>query len=430
MSTSRSAELFARACRRIPGGVNSPVRAFRAVGGEPRFIARGEGAYLTDADGNRYVDYVCSWGAQLVGHAHPQVTAAVADAAAAGLGFGAPTESECLFAELLTEALPAMEMVRAVSSGTEATMSAIRTARGFTGRDRVLKFAGCYHGHADMLLVAAGSGALTLGIPSSAGVPANAVANTAVLPYNDSAALEAYFAAHGDATAAVIIEPIAGNMNLICAEDEFLRTLRALCDKHGAVLIFDEVMSGFRVAAGGAQALTGVTPDMTCLGKVVGGGLNVAAFGGRRDIMETLAPLGAVYQAGTLSGNPLALAAGLATLKIILSDGFYEKLTARAVEVTEALTAAAQNADVPFCAKSVGGMLGLYFAATPPTTLAEVEQCDIEKFRKFFHAMLARGVYLAPSAFEANFISAAHDEETTAKTQEAATAAFAEIAVT
>lgn len=428
MESSRSAQLFARSCRHIPGGVNSPVRAFRAVGGEPLFIARGEGAYLFDADGKRYVDYVCSWGAQLVGHAHPQVTAAVSQAAAAGLGFGAPTESECLFAELLTRALPSMEMVRAVSSGTEATMSAIRTARGYTGRNRVVKFAGCYHGHADMLLVAAGSGALTLGIPSSAGVPESAIAETSVLPYNDSQALSDYFAAHGDRTAAVIVEPIAGNMNLICAAPEFLHTLRSLCDKHGSVLIFDEVMSGFRVAAGGAQALTGITPDMTCLGKVVGGGLNVAAFGGCRDIMHALAPLGAVYQAGTLSGNPLALAAGLATLEILLSEDFYPRLARHANEVVQAFSDGARAAGVPFCAQSVGGMLGLYFAATPPASLAEAEQCDIPLFRKFFHAMLTRGVYLAPSAFEAGFISTAHNEETLAHTRQAAGEAFAEIA--
>lgn len=423
----RSGELYSRSCARIPGGVNSPVRAFRAVGGDPLFISRGEGAYIFDADGNRYVDYVCSWGAQLVGHAHPRITAAITEAAAAGLGFGAPSESECRFAERLTAALPSMEMVRAVSSGTEATMSAIRTARGFTGRDRLIKFAGCYHGHADALLVSAGSGVLTLGIPSSTGVPRGAVADTAVLPYNDSQAVADYFHRYGDETAAVIIEPIAGNMNLVCASYDFLAALRAQCDKHGTVLIFDEVMTGFRVAAGGAQQLTGIQPDMTCLGKVIGGGLNVAAFGGRRDIMQVLAPLGSVYQAGTLSGNPLALAAGLATLDIILADGFYEQLTKTSRQLIELLRQAAAAHDIPFSGRALGGMFGMYFAAEPPACLAEAEQCDIERFRRFFHAMLSAGVYLAPSAFEAGFINAAHDDTILSETAAAAQTAFAKI---
>lgn len=426
--TSRSAGLFEKSRALIPGGVNSPVRAFRAVGGTPLFIASGDGAYMTDADGNRYVDYVCSWGAQLVGHAHPAVTDAVCRAAAAGLGFGTPTESEYRFAALLASALPSMEMVRAVSSGTEAAMSAIRVARGFTGRDRIVKFAGCYHGHADSLLVAAGSGALTLGLPSCAGVPKGAVGDTAVLPYNDTAALEAYFAEHGGATAAVIIEPIAGNMNLIRAGQEFLQRLRALCSRHGAVLIFDEVMSGFRVAAGGAQQLTGIAPDLTCLGKVIGGGLNVAAFGGRRDIMQALAPLGDVYQAGTLSGNPLALAAGIATLEIILADGFHARLDALGRQVAALLADSAQAAGVEFCAQSVGGMFGIYFAAQPPASLAGMEKCDTALFARFFHAMLAEGVYLAPSAFEAGFVSAALDEDALAITKSAADKAFASLA--
>ena len=426
--TTRSGELYAECCALIPGGVNSPVRAFRAVGGEPLFIHRGEGAYIFDVDGNCYIDYVCSWGAQLVGHAHPDITAAVAAAAAAGLGFGAPTESEYRFAEKLTTAFSSIEMVRAVSSGTEATMSAIRTARGFTGRDRLVKFAGCYHGHADALLVSAGSGVLTLGLPSSAGVPHNAIADTTVLPYNDGQAVEDYFQQHGDETAAVIIEPVAGNMNLVRAAPDFLAVLRAQCDKHGAVLIFDEVMSGFRVAAGGAEQLLGIRPDMTCLGKVIGGGLNVAAFGGRRDIMQCLAPLGSIYQAGTLSGNPLALAAGLATLEIILADGFYEQLVKTSRQLIEVLEKAAAKHHIPFSGQAVGGMFGIYFADTPPRCLTDAEQCDIEQFRRFFHAMLAAGVYLAPSAYEAGFISAAHDETVLAETAAAADNAFAEIA--
>lgn len=428
LPTSRSRALFTASRALIPGGVNSPVRAFQAVGGDPRFIAGGAGAYITDVDDNRYIDYVCAWGAQLTGHAHPRVVAAVQQAAAAGLGFGAPTESEYEFARHLTTAIPSMQMVRAVSSGTEATMSAIRTARGHTGRDRIVKFAGCYHGHADSLLAAAGSGALTLGIPSCAGVPAAAVAQTTVLPYNDCDALAAHLATHGDLTAAVIIEPIAGNMNLVRAHPEFLAHLRAGCDKHGIVLIFDEVMSGFRTAPGGAQQLYNVLPDMTCLGKAIGGGLNVAAFGGRRDIMQNLAPLGAVYQAGTLSGNPLALAAGLATLRLIQAPDFHPRLATAARTLVTALAAAATAAGVPFCADSVGGMVGLYFAPTPPTSLAQAQQHDNAAFKKFFHAMLARGVYFAPSAYEAGFVSIAHDSAVIAATAAAAQDAFTEIA--
>lgn len=425
----KSAALFARACARIPGGVNSPVRAFAAVGGNPPFITRGDGAFVWDADGRRYVDYVCSWGAQIVGHAHPAVVSAVQTAAENGLGFGAPHEAECRFAETLCAALPSLEMVRAVNSGTEATMSAIRTARGHTGRALLVKFAGCYHGHVDALLVDAGSGALTLGAPSSAGVPPAAVADTVVLPYNDPEAAAQFFRRRGGETAAVIVEPIAGNMNMLIPQREFLTTLRDGCAQHGAVLIFDEVMSGFRVGRGGAQELFGIRPDLTCLGKVIGGGLNVAAFGGRRDIMRQLSPLGAVYQAGTLSGNPMALAAGLATLEIILADGFYDALNAAAAQLVDGLTAAAAAAGVKeFSAQSRGGMLGLYCRPSPPQNFAEVKECDAKKFATFFHAMLSRGIYLAPSMFEAGFISAAHTPKIIEETITAARAAFAEIA--
>ena len=408
---SRSAALFDRAKRRIPGGVNSPVRAFHGVGGEPLFFTHGSGAWLYDADGKRYADYVCSWGAQIVGHAHPAVVEAVRVAAGEGLGFGAPNERECRFAEILCVAMPSLETVRAVSSGTEATMSAIRLARGHTRRDVLVKFAGCYHGHTDALLVDSGSGALTLGTPSSAGVPARAVADTAVLPYNDAQRVADLFAERGDDIAAVIVEPIAGNMNLVRPSGRFLQTLRTMCDKHGAVLIFDEVMSGFRVARGGAQALFDIRPDITCLGKVIGGGLNVAAFGGRRDIMENLSPLGAVYQAGTLSGNPVALAAGLATLDIILADGFYDTLSAAGCRFADGINAAAAETKIPLSAQSIGGMVGIYCQQTPPANFIEVSQCDTEKFAALFHAMLARGVYLAPSAYEAGFVGGAHDNE-------------------
>ena len=385
------------------------------------------GAYLFDADGARYMDYVCSWGALIVGHAHPTVIAAVQEAAARGLGFGAPTETECRFAETIAAAMPSMELTRAVSSGTEATMSAIRVARGFSGKSGIIKFAGCYHGHSDSLLVDAGSGALTLGIPSSEGVPPAAVADTWVLQYNDAQAVSDIFAAQGNNIAAIIVEPIAGNMNMVMPTDEFLSALRELCDKHGALLIFDEVMTGFRVAAGGAQALFGVQPDITCLGKVIGGGLNVAAFGGRANVMRKLAPIGGVYQAGTLSGNPVALAAGLATLKIVLSEGFFERLNQTGKAITAALTAAADEAGVPFCARSIGGMWGFNFRPTPPKNLAEVGECDINTFQKFFHAMLKSGVYLAPSAYEAGFIGSTHGEVEIAATAKAAKESFAEI---
>ena len=425
---NKSAAWLKRSCNVIPGGVNSPARAFNGVGGEPVFFASGDGAYLTDLDGNRYADYVCSWGAAIVGHARPEVLAAARRAMENGLGFGAPTDTECVFAETLREAMPSLAMIRAVNSGTEATMSAIRIARGFTGRDLLIKFNGCYHGHSDSLLVAAGSGALTLGKPSSAGVPAATAAATLSLPYNDSQAIADAFAKHGDSIAAVIVEPIAGNMNMVPADLDFLKTLRGLTEKHGAVLIFDEVMSGFRVARGGAQAIFNIAPDLTCLGKVVGGGLGVAAVGGRRDIMQTLAPLGDVYQAGTLSGNPVALAAGLASLQIALADGFYEKLNDVGARLTSTLSAAAAKHGAPFSAASLGGMLGFYFRPSPPANFAEVQECDLALFAKFFHHMLARGIYIAPSAFEAGFIGDAHGEKEVADFVAAADEFFSEIA--
>ena len=423
----KSSELFSRAQRVIPGGVNSPVRAFHGVGGAPVFFAEGAGAWLADVDGRRYADYVCSWGAIVAGHARAEVVAAVSQTAAKGMGFGAPHENECRFAETLCAAVPSLETVRAVNSGTEATMSAIRVARGFCRRDLLVKFDGCYHGHSDSLLVAAGSGALTLGKPSSGGVPAAIAGCTISLPYNAPQAAEELFARRGDEIAAVIVEPVAGNMNMVRGTPEFLQTLRALCDKHGAVLIFDEVMSGFRIARGGAQEIYGIAPDLICLGKVIGGGLGVAAFGGRRDIMRILAPEGDVYQAGTLAGNPVAMAAGLAVLQIALADGFYAALSAAATAVREAMTAAAQKYDAPFCADSLGGMLGFYFRRTPPANLTDARDCDDELFRKFFHLMLSRGVYLAPSAFEAAFVTAAHDSEVVAHTAAAAEESFAEI---
>ncbi|HEY7903258.1 MAG TPA: glutamate-1-semialdehyde 2,1-aminomutase [Casimicrobiaceae bacterium] len=424
---SRNDELFARAQRTIPAGVNSPVRAFRSVGGTPRFLARGEGAYVFDADGRRYIDYVGSWGPAIVGHAEPGVVRAVQERAALGLSFGAPTEIEIEMAETLCRRLPSLELVRLVSSGTEATMSALRLARGFTGRSRIVKFEGCYHGHGDSLLVKAGSGALTFGQPSSAGVPAAIANETLVLPYNDVAALDALFAAQGDAIAAVIVEPIAGNMNLVKPAAGFLEAIHAQCDRHGAVLIFDEVMTGFRVHARGVQGMTGIVPDLTTLGKVIGGGMPVAAFGGRRAIMEMIAPLGPVYQAGTLSGNPVAIAAGLATLAITERPGFYEGLAATATNLCRGLEAEARRAGVVFAADSVGGMFGLYFAARVPTTFAEIMACDKERFNRFFHAMLDAGVYFAPSAYEAGFVSARHDVATLDATLAAARAAFAAI---
>jgi len=424
---SRNDELFARAQRVIPAGVNSPVRAFRSVGGTPRFFTRGEGAYLWDADGKRYIDYVGSWGPAILGHAHPAVVRAVQEKAKLGLSFGAPTEIEVEMAETLCRLLPSIELVRLVSSGTEATMSALRLARGYTGRSRIVKFEGCYHGHGDSLLVKAGSGALTFGQPSSAGVPAAIANETIVLPYNDLAAVAAAFEAEGGHIACVIVEPIVGNMNLVMPRADFLPGLRALCDRFGAVLIFDEVMTGFRVHPRGVQGITGVTPDLTTLGKVIGGGMPVGAFGGRRAIMERIAPLGPVYQAGTLSGNPVAVAAGLATLHEITAPGFYDRLSATTKALTEGLAAAAKRAGVPFAAQSVGGMFGLYFAPSVPDTYDAVMACDKDRFNRFFHYLLDAGVYLAPSAFEAGFVSAAHTADDIAATVALAEKAFAAV---
>ena len=421
----KSQKLFNHAQLTIPGGVNSPVRAFKSVGGTPLFFQRGKGALVWDADGNSYIDYVGSWGPLICGHAHPDVIKAVQQAAERGLSFGAPTEAEVDMADLLRRLVPSLEQVRLVSSGTEATMSAIRLARGFTGRSRIIKFEGCYHGHADSLLVKAGSGALTFGQPSSAGVPAETAAHTLVLDYNDAAGVEAAFSREGGEIAAVIVEPVAGNMNLVPPRPGFLEMLRELCTRHGAVLIFDEVMTGFRVALGGAQALYGIKPDLTTLGKVIGGGLPVGAFGGRRDIMQCLAPVGPVYQAGTLSGNPVAVAAGLATLQLIQAPGFHDRLAATAHQLCSGLAEAAQARRIPFSARNVGGMFGLFFRETPPATYAEVMQCDKDAFNRFFHAMLTEGVYFAPSAYEAGFVSAAHGPTEIERTLKAAAKVFA-----
>ena len=422
--TSRNDSLFERARERIPAGVNSPVRAFRAVGGTPPFFERASGPHLWDADGKRYIDYLGSWGPMVLGHTHPQVVEAVQGAAARALSFGAPTESEIELAETICRLVPSVEMVRLVSSGTEATMSAIRLARGHTGRSLIVKFEGCYHGHADSLLVKAGSGALTFGNPSSAGVPPETAAHTLVLDFNDSEQVEKTFAARGSDIACVIVEPVAGNMNLVLPRPGFLESLREACTRHGAVLLFDEVMTGFRVALGGAQARYSIKPDLTTLGKVIGGGLPVGAFGGRRDIMEKIAPLGPVYQAGTLSGNPVAVAAGLATLRLVEEKDFQAKIEATTRLLVEGLNAEAKKAKVVFSAQSVGSMFGLYFRASPPTSFAEVMQCDKERFNKFFHHMLDQGVYLAPSAYEAGFVSAAHGAAEIDATLAAAREAF------
>jgi glutamate-1-semialdehyde 2,1-aminomutase len=423
--TSNNDTLFERAQRSTPGGVNSPVRAFRSVGGTPRFISRAAGPYFWDADDRRYIDYIGSWGPAIVGHAHPAVVQAVLLAAERGLSFCAPTEGEVLMAEELCRLVPSMEQVRLVSSGTEAAMSALRLARGATGRDLVIKFEGCYHGHADSLLVKAGSGMLTFGNPTSAGVPEDFARHTMVLDYNDAQQLEDTFAKVGDRIACVIVEPVAGNMNLLPATPEFLQTMRRLCTRHGALLAFDEVMSGFRVALGGAQSLYGIAPDMTVLGKVIGGGLPVAAFGARADLMKHLAPLGGVYQAGTLSGNPVAVAAGMTTLKLVQAPGFYEALSAQTARMAAGISDAAREAGVPFCANSVGGMFGLYFTPEVPRNYAEMMKCDKAAFNAFFHAMLDAGVYLAPSAFEAGFVSAQHDDAVIDATLAAARQAFA-----
>ncbi|MDB6084053.1 MAG: glutamate-semialdehyde--aminomutase [Gammaproteobacteria bacterium] len=404
--------LYQDACKYIPGGVNSPVRAFRSVGGEPIFFKKAAGSHAVAEDGRRFIDYVGSWGPMILGHAHPQVIAAVQTVAADGLSFGAPTRLETALARRVVELVPSIELVRFVSSGTEATMSAIRLARGFTGRDTIVKFEGCYHGHSDSLLIKAGSGALTLGVPTSPGVPAALAAHTVTLDFNDEAGVREAFRQIGDRIACVIVEPVAGNMNCVPPVPGFLQCLRQECDRAGAVLIFDEVMTGFRVALGGAQALYGVRPDLTTLGKIIGGGMPVGAFGGRRDIMERLAPLGPVYQAGTLSGNPVAMAAGLATLELISAPGFHRRLGATTDALVQRLAAAAASADIPLATNHVCGMFGLFFTAERKVdTFAKVMACDAERFRRFFHAMLDAGVYLAPSAFEAGFVSAAHSAE-------------------
>lgn len=424
---SNNETLFARAQLSTPGGVNSPVRAFKSVGGTPRFITRAEGARFWDADDKPYIDYIGSWGPAIVGHAHPEVVKAVQAAAARGLSFGAPTEGEILMAEAICRIVPSIEQVRLVSSGTEAAMSALRLARGATGRDKVIKFEGCYHGHADSMLVKAGSGLLTFGNPTSAGVPEDFAKHTLVLDYNDPAQLVETFKKLGNEIAAVIVEPVAGNMNLLPATQEFLQTMRDLCTQYGSLLLFDEVMSGFRVALGGAQSLYGIQPDMTVLGKVIGGGLPVAAFGGRADLMKHLAPLGSVYQAGTLSGNPVAVAAGMTTLKIIQTPGFFESLGQQTKKLVDGLTALASNHGIAFCGNSVGGMFGIYFNEKIPTNYAEIMSSNKELFNQFFHAMLDEGVYLAPSAFEAGFVSAAHDDSVIEQTLAAANKAFAKV---
>ena len=409
--TNRNEQLFNRAKAIIPGGVNSPVRAFGSVGGIPRFIKKAEGAYVWDENGTRYIDYVGSWGPAIVGHAHPEVIEAVREAALGGLSFGAPTEGEIVIAEAIANILPSVERLRLVSSGTEATMTAIRLARGYTQRDKIIKFEGCYHGHSDSLLVKAGSGLLTFGNPSSAGVPEDFTKHTLVLEYNNTAQLEDTFAQIGDDIACVILEPFVGNMNLVKPSEAFIHALRRLTEQHGAVLIYDEVMTGFRVALGGAQSLHGITPDLTTMGKVIGGGMPLAAFGGKREIMECISPLGGVYQAGTLSGNPIAVAAGLKTLEIIQRDGFYENLTARTEQLVNGFQGAADEHGIPFSTDFVGGMFGLYFADRIPQNYADMTHSDIDAFKHFFHGMLERGIAFGPSAYEACFMSAAHTPE-------------------
>ena len=425
---SRSETLFASAQNRIPGGVNSPVRAFRSVGGTPLFFKHAEGAYVTDEDDNRYVDYVGSWGPMILGHSHPDVLDAVRNQLQHGLSYGAPTAMETEMAELVCSLVPSMEMMRMVSSGTEATMSAIRLARGYTGRDSIIKFEGCYHGHSDSLLVKAGSGALTQGVPSSAGVPAAFAKHTLTLPFNDLAAVEQMLAEVGSEVACIIVEPVAGNMNCVPPAPGYLQGLREQCDKHGVVLIFDEVMTGFRVALGGAQAHYGVTPDLTTFGKIIGGGMPVGCFGGKRAIMERIAPLGPVYQAGTLSGNPLAMAAGLTTLKLIKRPGFHEELTAYTTRMLQGLKERAEAAGIPFVTTQVGGMFGLYFSeADNIVTFDDVMSSDAERFKRFFHLMLEGCVYLAPSAFEAGFTSIVHGDKELQITLDAAEHAFAQL---
>src|SRR5579862_5292638 len=420
--------LYQEARKYIPGGVNSPVRAFRGVGGEPIFFKRAAGAHVVAADGRRFIDYVGSWGPMILGHAHPRVIRAVQRVAADGLSFGAPTELETQLARRVTELMPSIEMVRFVSSGTEATMSAIRLARGFTARDTIVKFEGCYHGHSDSLLIKAGSGALTFGVPTSPGVPRELAAHTVTLSFNDSNQVRDAFRQLGSQIACVIVEPVAGNMNCVPPAPGFLQTLREECDRAGALLIFDEVMTGFRVALGGAQALYGVRPDLTTLGKIIGGGMPVGAFGGRRDIMEQLAPLGPVYQAGTLSGNPVAMAAGLATLELVAAPGFHKRLSAKTERLVQGLQAAAASSDIPLATNHVCGMFGFFFTAERRVdSFAKVMACDIERFKRFFHRMLEEGVYFAPSAFEAAFMSGAHSPEDLDATIAAATKTFASL---
>jgi glutamate-1-semialdehyde 2,1-aminomutase len=425
---SRNSTLFDQAQRYIPGGVNSPVRAFKAVGGTPPFIEHASGAHIFDADGNSYIDYVLSWGPMILGHAHPQVLQAVYDAAALGLSFGAPTAAEIDLAQLLCETMPNMDMVRMVSSGTEATMSAIRLARGYTGRDKIVKFEGCYHGHSDSLLIKAGSGALTLGVPSSPGVPACLADHTITLPYNDAAALQQAFAELGEQIACVIVEPVVGNMNCVPPVPGFLEEIRAQCDKYAAVFIVDEVMTGFRLGLQGAQGHYGIEADITTLGKVIGGGMPVGAFGGKRKIMEQISPLGPVYQAGTLSGNPVAMRAGLKTLELISAPGFYEPLFARTDELMAGLRVLASQAGIPFTTNHVGSMFGFFFSEEETiTNYAQVMACDNQRFNRFFHAMLDQGVYLAPASYEAGFMSAAHTPELITQTLDAAERAFAQL---
>ncbi|WP_154953163.1 glutamate-1-semialdehyde 2,1-aminomutase [Neisseria flavescens] len=425
---NRNESLFNRAKAIIPGGVNSPVRAFGSVGGVPRFIKKAEGAYVWDENGTCYTDYVGSWGPAIVGHAHPEVIEAVCEAALGGLSFGAPTEGEIVIAEEIAKIMPSVEQLRLVSSGTEATMTAIRLARGFTGRDKIIKFEGCYHGHSDSLLVKAGSGLLTFGNPSSAGVPADFTNHTLVLEYNNIAQLEEAFAQSGNDIACVILEPFVGNMNLVRPSEAFVKALRELTEKHGAVLIYDEVMTGFRVALGGAQSLHGIKPDLTTMGKVIGGGMPLAAFGGRKDIMECISPLGGVYQAGTLSGNPIAVAAGLKTLEIIQREGFYENLTALTQRLANGIADAAKAHGVEFTADSVGGMFGLYFASHTPQNYADMARSNIDGFKHFFHGMLDRNVAFGPSAYEAGFVSAAHTPELIDETIAVAHEVFKEMA--
>ncbi|RRJ83587.1 glutamate-1-semialdehyde 2,1-aminomutase [Aestuariirhabdus litorea] len=425
---SRSEQLFDQAKLSIPGGVNSPVRAFNGVGGTPVFFQRAAGAYLFDEDDKAYVDYIGSWGPMILGHNHPSVINAVLQQIDRGLSFGAPTEIETRMAEKVCQLIPSIEQVRMVNSGTEATMSAIRLARGFTGRDKIVKFEGCYHGHADALLVKAGSGALTLGVPNSPGVPASVAEHTLTLPYNNSDAVRALFAEMGDQIACIIVEPVAGNMNCIPPQPGFLETLRELCDQHQSVLIFDEVMTGFRVALAGAQSIYNITPDLTTLGKIIGGGMPVGAFGGRREIMQQLAPAGPVYQAGTLSGNPVAMAAGLAMLEAISAEGFYDELSATTAQLLNGLKQRAAEAGIPFTTVQVGAMFGLFFTEQPAvTSFEQVMACDAERFKRFFHLMLEQGVYLAPSAFEAGFVSKAHGEKEIQLTLDAAEKAFAQL---